>query len=49
MPGLLLKIKIPGHDDIIEGSFGKTGSAGDVVNFISPLQKTCFKKKNIFS
>ena len=33
------KKKIPSHDDIIEGSFGKTGSVGDLINFIRTFAK----------
>jgi len=33
------KRRIPGNDDEIEGSFGKTGSAGDLVNYIRTLYK----------
>lgn len=29
--------KIPGSDDIIEGSFGETGSVGDLINYIRTL------------
>jgi mono/diheme cytochrome c family protein len=34
------KKKIPSHDDIIEGSFGKTGSAGDLINYIRTFAKS---------
>ncbi len=33
------KRRIPGNDDEIEGSFGKTGTAGDLVNYIRTLNK----------
>jgi mono/diheme cytochrome c family protein len=32
-----IKKKIPGSDDIIEGSFGETGSVGDLINYIRTL------------
>jgi mono/diheme cytochrome c family protein len=31
------KKRIPSNDDVIEGSFGKTGSAGDLINYIRTL------------
>ena len=31
------KKKIPSSDDIIEGSFGETGSVGDLINYIRTL------------
>lgn len=31
--------KIPSNEDIIEGSFGKTGSVGDLINYIRTLAK----------
>lgn len=31
------KKKIPSNDDIIEGSFGETGSVGDLINYIRTL------------
>ena len=31
--------KIPGNDDFIEGSFGETGSVGDLINYIRTLAK----------
>lgn len=31
--------KIPGREDIIEGSFGETGSVGDLINYIRTLAK----------
>ena len=33
------KRRIPGNDDEIEGSFGKTGSSGDLINYIRTLNK----------
>ena len=33
------KKKIPGNEDIIEGSFGETGSVGDLINYIRTLAK----------
>lgn len=33
------KRRIPGNDDEIEGSFGKTGTAGDLINYIRTLSK----------
>lgn len=33
------KKKIPSSDDIIEGSFGETGSVGDLINYIRTLAK----------
>ena len=31
------KKKIPGSEDIIEGSFGETGRVGDLINYIRTL------------
>lgn len=31
------KKKVPSNDDVIEGSFGKTGSVGDLINYIRTL------------
>ncbi len=33
------KRRIPGNEDEIEGSFGKTGTAGDLINYIRTLNK----------
>lgn len=33
------KKKIPSSEDIIEGSFGETGSVGDLINYIRTLAK----------
>ena len=33
------KRRIPSNDDLIEGSFGKTGSVGDLINYIRTLNK----------
>ena len=33
------KRRIPSNDDVIEGSFGKTGSVGDLINYIRTLGK----------
>ena len=33
------KRRIPGNDDVIDGSFGKTGTPGDLVNYIRTLSK----------
>ena len=32
MPGF--KKRIPGNDDVIEGTFGKTRSPGDLINYL---------------
>jgi mono/diheme cytochrome c family protein len=37
MPGF--KKRIPDNEDVIEGSFGKTRSPGDLINFIRTLAK----------
>ena len=37
MPGF--KNRIPDNDDVIEGSFGKTRSPGDLVNFLRTFAK----------
>ena len=31
--------KVPSNDDVIEGSFGKTGTVGDLINYIRTLAK----------
>ena len=33
------KRRIPGNDDVIDGSFGKTGTPGDLINYIRTLAK----------
>ncbi len=38
MPGF--KTKIPDNEDVIEGSFGKTRSPGDLINYLRTLAKT---------
>lgn len=37
MPGF--KKRIPGNDDVIEGTFGKTQSPGDLINYLRTFGK----------